>query len=190
MIYHIITPFKRFQHIVPLSTMLYYATMEKLVWHPIFDDDVKFNIAPTFWIQPMVCPGTVDGWYMGHFKENWFIEHAPIVDQDRYLVLNDDDAYGTDFFKKIDAVQGDCLICSMRRNASGDVLVAALRTSPSASSAASKSSSPEPSSSSSAGAKITPATGISSRLSPTNTRPCLCLTPKCSGTTTNRAVGE
>jgi hypothetical protein len=123
--YHVITPFSRFEHIVPLTEMLYHATTDRLVWHPIVDRELKFQLAQSEWVEPMVCPGKVDGWFMGHYKENWFIEHAEIVDTDRYLVLNDDDAYGTDFFQKIDLVKGDCLICSMRRNSRGDLLTAA-----------------------------------------------------------------
>ena len=123
--YHVITPFSRFEHIVPLTHMLYHATQKRLTWHPIIDEDLKFDIASSDWIKPLRCAARVDGWFMGHYKENWFIEHSEIEDADRYLVLNDDDAYGTDFFSKIDAVEGDCLICSMRRNNKGDVLIAA-----------------------------------------------------------------
>lgn len=95
--------------------------MKKLgvIWHPIFDADVPFSISAE-WIDPMVCPTKEPGWFPGHWYQNYWVENAKIVDRDRYIMCSDDDDFELGFFDKMDAKEGDVLVCSMKRP--GDML--------------------------------------------------------------------
>jgi len=116
--YNVFTPFSRFQNLLYMTKRLKDFGVQ---WHPIFDADVPFSITGD-WIHPMVCPTKEPGWFPGHWYQNWWVEHAEIVDDQRYIMCSDDDDYELGFFDIMDAVEGEVLLCSMKR--SGDLLVA------------------------------------------------------------------
>jgi hypothetical protein len=111
--YHVLTPFKRFQHLNTLAKHLESFGIG-LRWHLIFDERVPFQIGAD-WISTLECPPHPEGWFGGHHSLNWYAEHGAVVDGDRYCFLNDDDSYSPDFFEKIDAVDSNVLITSMER---------------------------------------------------------------------------
>jgi len=85
------------------------------IWHPIFTETVGFRIQETDWIKPCIAPATPDGWNAGHYVLNHFIQSRALYSQQRYLILCDDDRYEPGFFDKIDCVDGNVIICSMKR---------------------------------------------------------------------------
>jgi hypothetical protein len=86
-----------------------------VLWHPIFDRMVDVSSLWLPWILPMFSRAAAPGWFPGHYAANWFLNHVYWQNQDRYLLLNDDDFYEPDFFPKVDSVDGDVLVCSMKR---------------------------------------------------------------------------
>lgn len=117
--YHVFTPFSRFQNLVHVAKRLYAHGVQ---WHPIFDADLPFTLQAD-WIHPMVCPTKEPGWFVGHWYQNWFVEHAEIVDGDRYIMCSDDDVHEEPFFDIMDLHEGKALVCSMQRHS--DRLIAA-----------------------------------------------------------------
>jgi hypothetical protein len=110
--YHIITPFSRWQNFMTLARHL---KPMGVVWHPVFDSEISVYFGDE-WIKSMVCGKCPRGFFPGYWMTNWYLDHAPVCGiAIRYLILNDDDLYEEGFFEKVDAVDGELLICSMRR---------------------------------------------------------------------------
>lgn len=111
--YHIITPFSRWRNFPTLSKHLY--PIRQLCWHPVFDADIPVQFGCRSWIEAHYSQPHPEGFFPGYWKTNWFLDHHEMDAEGRYLVLNDDDLYEEGFFDKIDAVEGELLICSMDR---------------------------------------------------------------------------
>jgi hypothetical protein len=117
--FHVITPLARFENIHPLIAIL---KPHNIQWHVITDDD---NKTPLYfdepWIHHYVCPNESIGfWARSNNSINWFLETQPIVDEDYYGVLNDDDGYENNFFQKLQTEieenkPTDLIITSMKR---------------------------------------------------------------------------
>lgn len=110
--YRVITPFTRFENLVPLSRML---KCEGIFWHPILNDDLPFGIHNILWIEPWYCPKPEEGFNPVHSAINFFLSRATIHPEDRYLFLMDDDWWEPGFLEKLDKHEGELLICSMLR---------------------------------------------------------------------------
>lgn len=116
--YHVFTPFCRFQNLLYMAKRLHGVGVQ---WHVIFDADLPFTLQAD-WIHSMVCPTKEPGWFVGHWYQNYWVEHETIIDQDRYIMCSDDDDYEVGFFDLMDQKEGEVLICSMKRP--GDILYA------------------------------------------------------------------
>lgn len=115
-------PYRHTYHLhMPLSRMgnlpRLLATLEPLgiQWHPIIEPHENPQLPAVDWIHPMVCDTCPPGYFPGHWKSNWFMDHYPMNDNDRFISVNDDDLYEPGFFIKVDAVEGDLVISSMKR---------------------------------------------------------------------------
>lgn len=118
---HVITPFSRPHNIEKICHML---RREKVMWHPIPHEDVKFPQEP--WIAPVKIQYP-DHWIATggacYFKMNEFLEKW-IMPEDHYMVLCDDDKIENGFFDSIRPYLQDVNICSMRM-LDGEELIAA-----------------------------------------------------------------
>lgn len=111
--YHIVTPIGRFGNIVPFTRFMKGLGVH---WHLLLDDDLPFRIEDSEWIHPMYGPGNPnDGTPIGNYKHEQFIMAGGLVNADRYQFLNDDDWLEPGFLEKVDQVDGDILIVSMKR---------------------------------------------------------------------------
>lgn len=117
--YHIITPLRRYENMEKLVTMLASRRAEwaHLEWHVIIDDDAPFYF---FFRQPWIHVyyqhnPELEFWKRCNFAINRWLDTHPLVESDRYCILNDDDAYEPEFFTKIDAHEGNLVIASMQR---------------------------------------------------------------------------
>lgn len=111
--HHVITPLARIQNFTKLREML---INQQVQWHVITDvgateiecddpwiDTYRFkNPETTFWGR---CNAAV----------NWYLDHKILNQRDRYCILNDDDAYEPDFFKKLANVGDEVVAVSMKR---------------------------------------------------------------------------
>lgn len=111
--HHVITPLNRFQNYVRLRDML---EPQRVEWHVIVDADQPFRIeSGESWIHSYVAENTHQRFFerCNHAINEWLDRH--LVDEDRYAILNDDDAYEPGFFDKVREHSEDVLIPSMRR---------------------------------------------------------------------------
>lgn len=109
--YHVYTPLWRIRNVPRLVELL--RTMG-IQWHLLYDEGVKFVHPNEKWIKPMVCPPAPSGWHPSGWKDNWFLDHEEIDDLGRYQHFSDDDWYDPDFFRKIDVVDDDVIIVTMK----------------------------------------------------------------------------
>lgn len=111
--YHVVTPFRRFENLEPLVNML---RGTPVTWHPIFDEGLPFDIHfPYPWIEKGYVPRSQPFWSLWADSLNRFIAAGRLNPRDRYMILNDDDGFEPEFFKKLDTHDGDILVVSMKR---------------------------------------------------------------------------
>lgn len=111
--YHVVTPYARFQNLVPQIRMM---EPFKVYWDLLLDDDTPFRIwVPGDWVRVFYFPPVKPFWKAWQMHLNRYITTVPIIDEDRYCVMNDDDAYEPGFFDKISKHSADIVLCSMLR---------------------------------------------------------------------------
>jgi len=117
--FNIITPLARIENFLKQKNHL---KNKNIKWHIITDDDSNINLDITEnWISHYVCPNKGNKfWERCNNSINWFIDNHISNSEEYYGILNDDDGYEDDFFKKlkeyIDFNQNPkLLICSMKR---------------------------------------------------------------------------
>ncbi len=112
--YHVITPLNRFENLNKLIEML---EPQQVIWHIITDDSRWRPPLPwEEWIMGYVCHNPETTFFTRcNWAINWFLDTYPPFPNDRYCILNDDDAYESGFFDKIDAHEGEVIIPSMER---------------------------------------------------------------------------
>lgn len=111
--YHVVTPFSRFQNMNAMGAVL---QRENVHWILLVDAEIPVVVLyPKFPCQVFRFPHAEPFWRAWRNHLNAFIKLNMIEDGDRYIILNDDDFVEPGFFKKLDAVPGEFLICSMKR---------------------------------------------------------------------------
>lgn len=119
--YHVVTPFSRPANYTPLKEMLRPMGVD---WHILMDQHTTWELPnDEDWIKQYSFPKVEPAWKMWRQCINQFAWLPEIVDGDRYAILNDDDFYEPGFFEKIDAVDAEVIICSMKR---GDAIPAGI----------------------------------------------------------------
>lgn len=117
---HIITPFSR-----PENLQFYIDNLKdkNVIWHPIFHTDTPVEVKYIDWIEEYnliydsnkECP---EGVFPNIFKGNEFIKGMQIVENDRYLFMNDDDWFEDNVFeqfKEENDPEDDVCFISMKR---------------------------------------------------------------------------
>lgn len=112
--YHVITPLNRFENVGRLIELL---EPQRITWHVIQDAERPYYIQfPQGWIRSSILvnePGTF--YERCNRSINKWMDHHRWVDEDRYCILNDDDAYEPGFFDKLRAFDEEVLAVSMMR---------------------------------------------------------------------------
>ena len=110
---HIITPFTRLEfkdfYIKNYST-------KNIIWHPITPDKFLFesDIKNYSWIQPYIV-NHLSNETFGIIKINDFIKNYPIINEDRYCFIFDDDWMEENLVDKINKYDNPVLFISMKR---------------------------------------------------------------------------
>jgi hypothetical protein len=121
--FNIITPLARTENIDKLIGSLSTHTVK---WHVITDEDSGIKFEPVKeWITHSICPNNQERfWERCNFSINWWLDNTQINDDEYYCILNDDDSYEENFFKKLkESIEwsnsigsyNDLIICSMKR---------------------------------------------------------------------------
>lgn len=112
---HVLTPFSRFFNLIELGNRI---KEEGAHWHLLLDQDVNLPSLGA-WVHQYRFPPPPEGFFIGHWMVNQFLDNTVIVDEDRYVVITDDDFIEPGFFSKLTAYDDDVLIVSMRRGFPG-----------------------------------------------------------------------
>lgn len=107
---HVICPFMR-QHL--LATLIDYLEPMNIEWYPIVLEREKFEINIE-WIHQIIINDLPEGG-LGYKKVNYFIDTYPIVDEDYYCLMGDDDMYEQAFFDEIKKQTADIIYVSLSR---------------------------------------------------------------------------
>ena len=112
---HLVVPYMREQN---KDILLDAYRPMNVILHPIMFEDEPIEFRES-WIFPCVIPmskkqdfGTME---VQNVKRNWFIEHEPIIDDDYYVAVDDDDMYESGVFDEIKKMDDDIVIISMKR---------------------------------------------------------------------------
>ena len=110
---HVLTPFSR------MENKQFYITNyadKNIIWHPLMtlSESVDFGAYPE-WVKPYVLPRTPNDRNIVKYKINMFLVDGDVEDDDKYMILMDDDFVEPDFFQKLEEVQDDVIVVSMKR---------------------------------------------------------------------------
>lgn len=110
---HVITPLARYQNYGKLADLL---RPQGVQWHVITDAGSTKVTPEEEWIHSynMENSGT-PFWARCNQAINWFLDRHSLYMGDRYGILNDDDAYEEDFFKKLSEFPSEVIAVSMKR---------------------------------------------------------------------------
>ena len=108
------TPFMR--HHLKETLIKAYRPMD-VIWHPIVfqDESADFNEP---WIFPFVIPmdrADCKSKMPQYTMRNYWIESYPIVDEDYYVTVDDDDMYEQGVFDAVKLIDDDIVIISLKR---------------------------------------------------------------------------
>ena len=115
---HVVTALSRLNLVHTLIE--HYARLD-VVWHPVMfiDESVKVDriIYELDWIQPHVMHQTFEPNVSknGYMKKNAFIKDFPIINNDYYCILDDDDMVEKETIDKIRYMDEDVIFISMKR---------------------------------------------------------------------------
>ena len=111
---HVITPFSRFEN---LNFYLKNYADKGIIWHPLVTPQEGEYFASSYpdWVRPYILPRVPADRNIVKYKINMFLIDGNINDYDRYMILMDDDFIEPDFFTKLEAIQDDIVVCSMKR---------------------------------------------------------------------------
>ncbi len=113
MTYHVLTPFSRTWNLIELGNIL---KSQGVLWHLLsVEGEARMPDLGDWIIQHFMPPPPKD-FFIGHWLVNKFLDAGGVIDDDRYLVLTDDDATEDGFFRKLDQYDDDILIVSMQRS--------------------------------------------------------------------------
>ena len=112
---HLVTPFMRHE----LKDILVEAYRPMgIIWHPIMFMDEWTDFPFERWIKPYAIPQKSSECKVlmpGNYKRNLFIKNCPIIDDDYYVTVDDDDMYEAGVFEAIKQMDDDIVIISMKR---------------------------------------------------------------------------
>lgn len=109
----VLTPFSRHYNLIELGNRI---KEEGAHWHLLCVEGEFILPDLGTWVTQHFFPRPPDGMFIGHGLVNAFLDKIGVNDEDRYLVLTDDDLIEPGFFKKLTDYTDDILIVSMQRS--------------------------------------------------------------------------
>jgi len=111
----ILVPFSR-PHLLPELIDLWEKERGKQVaFVPIHHEPIGIRHELDSTIYPFFCDPVPENWNAMYWKLNYLLDQLPICNEDRYGFLCDDDAYEPGFFDKLNRLDDDVIIVSMKR---------------------------------------------------------------------------
>jgi hypothetical protein len=110
---HVLTPFSRTYNLIELGNSL---KVQGVQWHLLMLQGEPPLPCLGSWVHTYHFPKPPkDFGFIGHYLVNCFLDSG-VNDEDRYIVLTDDDMTEEGFFKKLDPYDDDIIIVSMLRS--------------------------------------------------------------------------
>lgn len=107
---HVIMPYSRPQNYQALLEMLSPCEVQ---WHLVCHDTSWPPESRPEWVHVHDCGQVPEGFDQCYWKLNWFIEHVPIVNEDRYHYACDDDAVTVESANAFRRSTAPVAMCSM-----------------------------------------------------------------------------
>lgn len=109
--FNVLTPFSRSYNLIELGNRI---KEEGAHWHLLcVEGEHEYPNLGT-WVTQHFFPAPPAGFFIGHWLVNQFLKKG-IADEDRYVVITDDDFIEPGCFQKLDQYDDDILIVSMKR---------------------------------------------------------------------------
>ncbi len=110
---HILTPFSRTYNLIELGNAI---KEEGCHWHLLSIQGEHLFPDLGTWVSQYRFPPPPNDFFVGHWLVNQFLENIGVNDEDRYLVITDDDMIEQGLFSKLNQYDDDVLILSMKRS--------------------------------------------------------------------------
>ncbi len=108
----VLTPYSRHYNLIELGNRI----KEEGAFWELLSVEGEFVLPPLgSWVRQSFFPKAPDGFFLGHHLVNCYI-NAGLNDEDRYVVITDDDMVELGFFEKLKDIPDDILIVSMQRS--------------------------------------------------------------------------
>lgn len=111
--YHVLTPFSRWSNLIEIGDCL---KRQGVTWHLLMVQGETLFPSLGDWVKTYYFEPPPEGFFIGHWLFNQFMENVKIEDEDRYILLTDDDLVEEGFFRKLDDFTEDVLVVSMHRS--------------------------------------------------------------------------
>jgi len=108
----VLTPLSRHYNIVELGARI---KEEGAFWELLCIEGEPKLPSLGSWVRQHFFPKPPDGFFIGHYLVNCYIETG-LQDEDRYVVATDDDFIEPGLFSEIDKYDDDIIIVSMKRS--------------------------------------------------------------------------
>lgn len=113
MTYHILTPFSRWSNLIDIGHCL---KVQGVTWHLLQVKGEPTVPSLGSWVFSYQFDPPPEGFFVGHWLVNQFLDNVVVNDEDRYQVVTDDDLVEDGFYRKLDAYNDDVLVTSMQRS--------------------------------------------------------------------------
>lgn len=110
---HVLTPHSRPYNLIELGACIKDSGAH---WHLLCIKGEHQYPSLGSWVSQHFFDPPPDGFFVGHHLVNQFWDHVGIPDEDRAVVITDDDSIEPGIFRKLDNYSDDIIIVSMRRS--------------------------------------------------------------------------
>ncbi len=111
--FHILMPFSRWFNLIDIGACLRPQGVHLHLLMIKGEQDVPKLGG---WIDTYHFDAPPEGFFVGHWLVNQFLENAEVFNEDRYQVLTDDDLVEDGFYSKLASFDDDVLVTSMQRS--------------------------------------------------------------------------
>lgn len=113
MIFNVLTPFSRWTNLIDIGACL---RPQRVHWHLLQVSGEREVPDLGNWVHSYQFDPPPEGFFVGHWLVNQFLDNVAVHDDERYQVLTDDDMVEDGFYAKLQSFEEDVLVTSMLRS--------------------------------------------------------------------------